>query len=66
MCIRDRIALLDFIADGGDGYKMLKTGRVLKEYPSLESIVADYIKKYCSLPAGAVSLCRPPACRKAA
>lgn len=61
-----RIALLDFIADGGDGYKMLKTGRVLKEYPSLESIVADYIKKYCSLPAGAVSLCRPPACRKAA
>ena len=40
-----KLATNDFMAAGGDGYEMLKDGKVLAEYPGLDEIVMEYIKE---------------------
>jgi 2',3'-cyclic-nucleotide 2'-phosphodiesterase (5'-nucleotidase family) len=56
------VALNDFLAAGGDGYTMFAEAPVLKDYSSLDMIVADYIRENKILQveaAGRIVICEP-------
>ncbi|RKD30065.1 5'-nucleotidase C-terminal domain-containing protein [Thermohalobacter berrensis] len=41
-----KVATNDFLAAGGDNYTMFKDDKIVAEYPGLDEVVMNYIKKY--------------------